>query len=181
MLQNANLPVLPLNQPWASWCFTRPTPCAPPVKLHETRTRRWHHRGWFAIHANAGLPDAFNIARGNKAIAAAVGHPLAVDFPTGAIIGIACLADCQQMTPSLIAAQTPLELAMGHWLPCRYALRLTGATRFSAPIPFKAHQGVNRWVPPPDITDLIRELSAAHDGPPPTAPARAIAQLAARA
>jgi len=78
-----------LWQPWASlWCSKR--------KVHETRHWRCSHRGWLLVHAakrfekNFGPDDPLRLILDDE-----FGGDWAKDLPTGALVGMVNLVDCQ--------------------------------------------------------------------------------------
>jgi hypothetical protein len=114
---------LSVTQPWAQLI-------ADGRKRIETRS--WHsaYRGPLAIHASATKIDA-DIARG-----------FGYDPPAivrGAVIAIAELFHCQQMTSEWIELQTTDERRYGFYGPGRWAWHLRLLKVLGEPIPAKGH------------------------------------------
>lgn len=130
-----------LDQPWASFL-------AIGLKKIETRSRPIHYRGPLAIHANKAWGpkhrhawDELCLGWGEvwtrlREVAAVPGG-----IPLGAIVATVEVVGCDLMTPELIAAQTPLERALGDWRPGRYAWRLANVRRLATPVPARGKQG----------------------------------------
>lgn len=102
-----SIPALTLWQPWA-------TLIAQEIKRVETRSWATDYRGPIAIHA------------AKKSIY--TGNPELLDLlvkdcepPLGAVVAIADLIDCVEMTPEFIAQQSDQELKCGDWTPGRFA------------------------------------------------------------
>ncbi len=66
------------------------------------------------------------------------------ELPTGCIVGIGILDDCQPITDDLIRRQTPEELLLGDYSSGRYAW-IFGAAAPMRPIPAKGGQGWWEW------------------------------------
>jgi hypothetical protein len=66
----------------------------------------------------------------------------------GAVVAVAEFDDALEMTPDLIAAQTPLELALGDWRPGRWAYSLGRVYRLPEPVPAVGRQGPFKVVHP---------------------------------
>lgn len=135
--------VLTVLQPYA-------TALATGMKRFETRPRRLHHRGPIAIHAgktfmDEGFDQVKHLDWGSQLI-----RPLSrryalvdgSDFPMGAIIAIANMVDCHEMTPEFIAQQTPQEIALGHWEPGRYAYEYADVKLLDTPVLIGGKQGL---------------------------------------
>jgi hypothetical protein len=127
-------------QPWASlWLTGR--------KLHETRGRALHHRGWMLVQAakrferdiTAGTPlreildDEFG------------GH-WGLDLPTGAIIGAVEVVACHRVE-DVIKAISADDFHCGNYGPGRFAIERRGVKRFARPIPWRGMQAVPFEVP----------------------------------
>lgn len=139
---------LSLWQPWAELV-------ASGAKRRETRSWGTAYRGELAIHAaknRAGLellrvrggppgrddPDGLvdEVVRSTlEAI-----EPDGLTF--GAIIAVVTLADVVPMTEALIAAQSPVERALGDWRLGRFAWILEDVRRLEHPQPYPGRQGL---------------------------------------
>lgn len=146
--------ILSLWQPWASLI-------ALGLKQYETRSWGTDYRGRLAIHATKRLLDETELAllwkletmTGRKL------NPVDFKYPTGAIVAIADLTQCSEMTSlpavnppwhqislnTTCSGLTPLELAVGGWADGRYAWKLESVRSLDEPIPYKGGQGL-RWL-----------------------------------
>ncbi|MEG4273840.1 MULTISPECIES: ASCH domain-containing protein [unclassified Microcoleus] len=103
-----DIPALTLWQPWASLIQQE-------IKRIETRSWSTNYRGPIAIHAAkkpvniSDYPGLFELLPDN------------CEIPLGAVVAIANLVDCVEMTPEFIAQQSETELMCGDWLPGRFA------------------------------------------------------------
>lgn len=104
--QAETIPALTLCQPWATLLQHE-------IKRVETRSWATSYRGPIAIHAAKRSvdisDDVFKLL------------PDDCEFPLGAVVAIANLIDCVEMTPEFIAQQLPIELQCGDWQPGRFA------------------------------------------------------------
>jgi hypothetical protein len=122
-----------LHQPWASLIA-----CG--VKRVETRSKPTTHRGLVAIHAAVRwTPAQREFVAGIRF--AYPGTALPAEPPLGAVVAVARVADCQVMTPELIAAQEERELEVGDWRPGRYAWLLEDVRPLRTPVPATGAQG----------------------------------------
>jgi len=121
------------------------------IKWHETRSWSTKHRGLLAIHAAASQPAYAREAAKNPLIAEALAaHGLTYDtLPYGALLGTVELREVHQMTPELIAQQTPTELATGDWTPGRYAWQLEDRQPYSVPVTCRGYQQI--WNVPREV------------------------------
>jgi hypothetical protein len=121
------------------------------IKWHETRSWSTKHRGQLAIHAAAGQHAYAREAAKNPLIAEALAaHGLTYDtLPYGALLGTVELRAVHEMTPELIAEQTPTELATGDWTPGRYAWQLENRQAYGAPVPCRGYQQI--WNVPREV------------------------------
>jgi len=161
-----------LHQPWAS-------AIAVGAKRFETRGRRVHKRGDIAIHAalkwDRGLKET---ARRLVGEVASLPVSLASDPPLGAVVCVAELVDCHEMTKQLVrdcrAARddpdwwspepgcllfTPDEFALGDWRPGRFAYELRNVIPLREPYPLKGRQSL--WTLHDDHAKAIRSLLCA--------------------
>lgn len=135
-----------LWQPWA-------TLIALGHKRIETRSWGTSYRGLIAIHAakrkmtwdEIELLEDLNFNLGLEI-------PITEDetqWPRGAIVAVAHLSDCYQMTTDDIEEQTVLEEHVGGWAPGRYAWVLRGVAPINPPVPARGAQGLWEWNPGP--------------------------------
>lgn len=124
-----SITTISLHQPWASLI-------AHGQKTYETRSWSTKYRGSIAIHAAKKVP-------GNL-----LSLPCTRELvPLGAVVAIADLVDCIEMSEEFIAAQSDLERSVGDWSPGRFAWQLVNV-RPIVPIPAKGKQGLFKWEMP---------------------------------
>lgn len=127
------IPALTLWQPWA-------TLIAEEVKRIETRSWPTTYRGPIAIHAAKKPVDYFDYPHLFNLL------PTEHDeMPFGAVVVIANLIDCVQMTPEFIAQQSETELKCGDWKPGRFAWVLEIIRPVVPPIPATGGQKLWSW------------------------------------
>lgn len=143
-----------LWQPWASLVG---------IKLIETRGWYTPYRGLVAIHAakrwNADLArtTATNCAIGEGL--AALGFVLpagpgrSFPLPLGAVVAVAELWDCEEMTAGNIASLGERERALGLYAPGRFMWKLKNVRRLSEPVPCKGLQKL--WTLPADALQRV--------------------------
>jgi len=121
------------------------------IKWHETRSWSTKHRGKLAIHAAASKPAYAREAAKHPLIAAALAtHGLSYEsLPYGALLGTVDLVAVHEMTPKLIAEQTPTELATGDWTPGRYAWQLEDRQPYALPVDCRGYQQL--WNVPREV------------------------------
>ena len=149
-----------LYQPWATLIALR-------LKRFETRHWATTWRGEIAIHAGAARTDWNDLQReldgyrngkytsGNGSLAdiywqyltglLPAGGSLNEALPFSAVVCVANIVDCIQMTPAFIAQQTREERAVGGWAAGRFAWQLEVKEVFNPPIPAKGMQGMWDW------------------------------------
>lgn len=123
------LTAITLHQPWASLI-------AAGLKQYETRSWYTDYRGLIAIHAAKKLDDdesLISLLEVNKS-----------EVPLGAIVAVAELTDCIQMTEEFIIKQSSIEQYLGLWEVGRYAWKLENV-RAIEPIPATGKQGLWKW------------------------------------
>lgn len=129
---------LSLWQPWASLIA-----CG--LKRVETRSWATSYRGPVLIHAakrwTADELDALARLRAE--------HPRVADelpdvreLPLGAVVAVARIAECHQMTYDWIEDQTDLERDVGGWEADRFGWVLEGVRALPAPVPCVGAQGL---------------------------------------
>lgn len=144
-----------LWQPWASLI-------ALGVKRVETRSWATSYRGLVAVHAakrwtKAEREACDGIEAELQALARCAERPpglgagvvfvaeLAAAPPLGAVVAVAKLAACEQMTTALIAFardKNPEELVVGNWQPGRWAWVLEDVRPLVKPMPLRGRQGL---------------------------------------
>lgn len=113
------------------------------IKKYETRGWPTNFRGPIAIHA--GKQNLFNGL--DFVTAAEIQNALPVLpelLPTGAVIAIADLVDCIEMTDEFIKSLPRLELLFGYYKVGRYAWHLENI-RPIVPVPAKGMQRIWNW------------------------------------
>jgi hypothetical protein len=134
---------LTLHQPWASLV-------ALGVKTLETRSWWTAYRGPLAIHA----AKAFGVS--NQALChqepfkvalLAGGFEQVSDLPLGAVVALADLKSCKEMTKEWLAYTnlSDQERAFGHYALGRYAWHLVNVQPVNPPIPARGAQGLWTW------------------------------------
>jgi len=126
-----SIPALTLWQPWASLIQHE-------VKRIETRSWSTSYRGPIAIHAAkkpvyTGIPELLDLL------------PKGGEPPLGAVVAIANLVDCVEMTPEFIAQQSEQELKCGDWQPGRFAWVLEIIRPVVPPVPATGGQKLWNW------------------------------------
>lgn len=130
---------LSLWQPWA-------TLIAVGHKKVETRSWPTRYRGPIAIHAaKRKLTDDEHELLHELAYEFNINLPAQLQL--GAIVAIASLWDCYQMSRHDCEIQTELEEHVGGWEPGRYAWCLHNVTALREPIPARGAQGLWQWEP----------------------------------
>lgn len=148
-------------------------------KLHETRGRPFHYRGWLAIHQGKnlkpveganGLADICNREPFRRVIEAwygdaAAAHEWVDVLPLGKIVAIVNYTACYQVGRSgevmydttngdvVVPVPTGNDFAFGNYAPGRYAFKLEQIRALPAPIPFRGSQGL--WIVPEDVEAAI--------------------------
>ncbi|MEG4010499.1 ASCH domain-containing protein, partial [Microcoleus sp. Pol11C1] len=131
--QTKSIPALTLWQPWASLIQHE-------VKRTETRSWSTNYRGPIAIHAAKKPADPSDCSDLFKLL------PANCEFlPLGAVVAIANLIDCVEMTPEFIAQQSEQELKCGDWQPGRFAWVLEIIRPVVPPIPATGGQKLWNW------------------------------------
>lgn len=128
----SSIVAITLWQPWASLV-------AQGDKKIETRSWSTSYRGPIAIHAAKRSPDWSTFSEDSYAL------PEGKDWPQGAVVAIANLVDCVEMTPEFIAAQSQEERALGLWQPGRFAWVLENVRPLDPPVPAKGGQKLWQW------------------------------------
>ncbi len=142
-------------QPWADLIVlgykqieTRSWPgyCTGPIAIHAAKFRKLPHEVYESIAQAIGItPENY---KGSWLDLLEQGEP-AERF--GAILGT---ADLQQAMPTTLTIASPMEQALGNFLPGRYAWPLKNVTALRTPIPYKEKQGI--WeIPAPPFGPMI--------------------------
>lgn len=126
-----SIPAFTLWQPWATLIEQE-------IKRIETRSWSTSYRGPIAIHAAkkpiyTGSPELLDLLQKG------------IEPPLGAVIAIANLVDCVEMTPEFIAQQSEQELKCGDWQPGRFAWVLEIIRPVVPPIPATGGQKLWNW------------------------------------
>lgn len=138
-------------QPWA-------TLLALGEKENETRSRRTNHRGKIAIHAGLQIDREACEREPIKSVLAKHGYT-ADNLPTGAVVGIADLAECWAIGEDYTSGATvlfngadgatrevnPIEWALGDYSFGRYAYQMKDVQKLVKPIRAKGQQGLWNW------------------------------------
>ncbi len=122
-----SIKALTLWQPWAA-------AVAAGLKRYETRGWSTRYRGNIALHAAVRPLDKY---AQNLADKFGLG-----ELTFGAIVALVDLADCIQITPELIAAQSPTEIALGDWRVGRFAWKLENVRILTSPVVCRGAQGL---------------------------------------
>lgn len=136
---------LSMWQPWASLV-------AKGIKKIETRSRRTKHSGVTLIHAakHWTRAEAEALQRFREDWPEVCRRLSADRLPLGAIVAVAWLDDCVEMTDEWIREvrrRAPMEYRMGAYLRGRFGLELLDVVELVTPIPFKGNQGYPFQVP----------------------------------
>lgn len=127
-------------------------------KENETRSRRTNHRGRIAIHAGLQIDKAACGREPIKSTLAKHGYT-ADNLPTGAIVGIADLAECWTVGEDYNSGVallfngadgatrdvSPNERSFGDYSFGRHAYQMKDVQRLERPIPAKGQQGLWNW------------------------------------
>lgn len=148
--------VISLWQPWASlWLSLR--------KKHETRHWSTDHRGWTVVHATKKFvrdvePELRDILEDE------FGGHWAKDLPTGALIGMVRIVDCQPSEAIFptgepeVSDATFEDFHCGDFSDGRFGFEADQAFVFKAPTPFLGRQAKFLEVP---VLMLASEAQAA--------------------
>jgi hypothetical protein len=126
-----------LWQPWASlWCSPR--------KVHETRHWPCRHRGWLLVHAAKHFEKDFGPADPLRLILLdEFGPNWATDLPTGALIGMVNVVDCQPTQTFLgDSAASDDDRECGNFTLGRFAWKRDRFRLFDRPMPYRGRQGI---------------------------------------
>src|SRR5579884_3392379 len=140
---------LSLMQPWA-------TLIAIGAKRIETRSWPTRRRGPFFVHASVRMPTenlALCRAEPVRGVLAAAGYGGPEEMPRGAVVGWARIVGCELITPDL--EPPPLERAVDHFAPGRWAWYLEEPRRIEPPVPARGMLGF--WPLPDEVERLARE------------------------
>ncbi|OUN01378.1 MAG: hypothetical protein BAA04_07105 [Firmicutes bacterium ZCTH02-B6] len=137
---------LTVLQPWAtliaigakrietrSW----PTSYRGPVLIHAGKSREYLHVAVFAGWAGP-LWGRF---------------PKPEQLPLGAVVAVADLVDCVQMTEAYIAKVPMDERRFGYYLPGRYAWHLANVRALDKPVPAQGQRGL--WRPSQELLKAV--------------------------
>lgn len=142
---------LTIWQPWA-------TAIAVGYKKYETRSWGTEYRGKIAIHAGSKKPyvsdNTFvNMFTCDISIGIETRSKKAVlcdsctyhELPLGAIVAIADLVDCIEITEEFVSRLSIQEKAFGDFTVGRYAWQLENIKMLKEPIKEKGHQRLWNW------------------------------------
>lgn len=139
------IPALSLWQPWASLVAVR-------AKQIETRHWATRYRGPVAIHASRRWTnDEVLWLAGNEPAREALlvaGYDWSVlsrhgtSLPLGAVVAVAELRGCVQMTEARIADVPEPERSFGYYAPGRWMWLLGDVRALAMPVPLKGRQGL---------------------------------------
>lgn len=130
-----------LHQPWASLV-------AVGAKKIETRSWPTKYRGPLAIHSG----KAQNVSGGGYVLEKAELYGIVIpEMQYGAVIAIADLVDCIEMTREFIINITSPEWYFGEYQVGRYAWILANIRQIE-PVPATGRQGLWNWEPPPGVS-----------------------------
>jgi hypothetical protein len=112
--------------------------------VHETRHWRCSHRGWLLVHAGKHFEKAFEPDDPLRLILDdEFGGDWAEDLPTGALIGMVNIVDCQ---PTQIlfgdTAASDDDRECGDFGPGRFAWKRDEYRLFDQPIRYRGAQGI---------------------------------------
>lgn len=117
------------------------------AKSYETRSWKTNYRGLIAIHA-CSKPARWNE---HKRLVSSFKDLLNYkDCEYSAVVAIANLTDCIEMTEEFIAAQSETELRCGDWQVGRYAWKLENLQILES-VEAKGKQGLWNWEPPVNL------------------------------
>ena len=123
-----------LWQPWASlWVSGR--------KIHETRHWSTNHRGPLAVHATKHFEKTVGVHLEEILIDEFGGH-WAMDLPTGAIVGVIDLVDCQRADLIYPNGSKADDYWCGDFGIGRFGWRGENFKTLAKPIPYKGAQGM---------------------------------------
>ncbi|MBE9102785.1 hypothetical protein [Vacuolonema iberomarrocanum] len=152
---------LTLWEPWASFV-------AENLKRYETRSWGTSYRGLVLIHAAKRPPVEAEYMPCLQAIArAGKCAPYLGADRLGAIIAVAELVNCCEMSPTLhfpdeqgiaIESRSALEIALGSWQIGRFAWELENVRVLPEAIKCPGRQGL--WNPPPEVIEQVMEVIA---------------------
>jgi len=140
-------------QPWATLIAIR-------AKRFETRSWATKYRGPLAIHAAKKIDIDACVREPIKSILAEHGYTVD-NLPTGAVVAIATLSDCQSSVEEKYRLRDGVwedgyylrnetfigypEYEIGDFTPGRFAWELTDVQQLLQPIPAKGQQGLWDW------------------------------------
>jgi hypothetical protein len=125
--------------------------------LHETRHWRCRHRGRLLVHAGKRFETNFDADDPLRLILDdEFGADWPTDLPTGALIGMVNVVDCQPTrSPSGDTAASDDDRACGDFSPGRFAWKRDEFRLFEQPIPYRGAQGI--FNVPDDLIPIGRD------------------------
>lgn len=142
-----------IRQPWA-------TLIAIGAKRIETRSWPTSYRGPALIHAGKSTED-LSAARSFSEWAGPMWAPFTRpnDLPFGAVVAVADLVDCVDMTPERIERVSPDERRFGHYEPGHYMWHLDNVRSLDKFVPAKGRLGL--WRPDAELVAAVQEAMVA--------------------
>lgn len=130
----------------------------PGPKRYETRHWRMPFKPGEVIAVHAAKrwnPEmaALALSEPFRSTLSCLGYPGERTLYRGGIVGLVQIGGTREMTPDLIAQQTPAERAFGFWEAGRFATEATKARELPDPIPLRGQQGV--WTLPHDVIRAV--------------------------
>ena len=121
-----------IKEPWAMMIALGET-------KNETRSWRTNYRGWIAIHAAKSMVGS-RLENDTHTLAdQLLGDQ---EMPLGAIVAIAKLTDCIEITKEYTESLTLQERTFGYYKPGYFAWTLEDVCRIDTPIKYKGQQGL---------------------------------------
>src|SRR5690625_4797093 len=138
-----------IRQPWATLIATG-------AKKIETRSWPTNYRGTLLIHAGKSKQD-LSVAQAFSQWAGPMWEPFTRpnDLPFGAVVAMADLVDCVDMTPERIERVSPVESRFGHYEPGHYMWHLDNVRKLDKPIPATGRLGL--WRPDTELLAAVQE------------------------
>lgn len=167
--QQQIIKLLPMDQPYPS-LIALGAEWGIEFKHNETRIRSnapgKTYRGWVAIHANDKKVNQVALKRvcdhipiGNRQYVPKLLDHFDKGYPIGKIVAIARIKSAQRITEALIEKQSPLELAVGNWVPGGWIFEIADVrSLLSSPIPYKGQQGAPTINDPHVLTLLKAQI-----------------------
>ena len=125
-----------LWQPWASLWLSD-------AKVHETRCWATKYRGPLLVHAAKRNPVLVDPGTHlDDILTDEFGGHWGIDLPTGAIIGVVDLVDCQPTETMTAKHRDSDDFWCGDFCPGRFAWKRERYTVFKHPVPYRGRQRI---------------------------------------